>query len=460
MSILSSFRNPLEMKQLFDFTNGIDVDVHLARQEVQVQKAWIGALQSIDFFSPSELLELDAALDEALECIQSGEFDWRIDDEDIHMNLERFLVEKLGEIGKRVHFGRSRNDLIATTLRLFVRDSLQEVGSLISHLIFVICQKAESLVDVIVPGMTHLQHGQPMRFGHFLAAHGWAFARDLQRLRFAQDEAMSTLPLGSAALTGTTLKVSLAELAKQLGFSSAPMNSYDSVGDRDFMMEGLHVFAVLGVHLSRIAEDFVIGASTPFGLIKLPPNWSTGSSIMPNKRNPDVLELIRAKSSHLMAASSNALFLMKGLPTSYNSDLHEMKRIYLQAFGEVRKCLEVLSHFVSEMDIDPVRARALLERGHLLATEVANHLAQQGLPFREAYQETAALVEVAESQGVPIEKLSEGAVRQASTQIDPARMKEFSYESAVEERNLSGGTALASVLAGIQELKDHANGLV
>ncbi len=457
MSVLSTSKNQMQKQSLFEFTHGIDLDVYLARQEILVQKAWADSLSKINGVSQEECHLLKCALDEALLLIQSGEFDWRMDDEDIHMNLERFLVSKLGDLGKKIHLGRSRNDLIATTLRLFVNDSLNEVGADLRALIIKLSDQAEKWVEVIVPGMTHLQNGQPIRFGHILAGHGWAFYRDFERLEFSRKEAMRAMPLGSAALAGTTLDVDLKQLANELGFESAPLNSYDAVGDRDFIMSALSVFSLIGVHLSRISEDCIIWSSTPVGFLKLPPQWSTGSSIMPNKRNPDVPELIRAKSAHLISVSMNAQVLMKGLPTSYNSDLHELKRIYIGAVKEVKSCLKTLGAFISEIQVDSKQAQSLLEKGHLLATEIANAMTAQGVPFREAYAQTAALVELAESQGVSIEKLKMDQIPKSSVNLGCLHLEEFTYSSAVESRKQSGGTSLRSAMLGIQKLKSQIN---
>jgi argininosuccinate lyase len=424
---------------LFEFTQGVDVDARLAAQEVQVQKAWAKALSKKGILKIGETESLTQALDDALNLIETGKFDWKIEDEDIHMNLERFLTERLGELGKRIHIGRSRNDLIATTLRLFVSHSLGEVTRWTGDLIDSILNKSKQWEDVLVPGMTHLQNGQPIRLGAVLSSHGWALFRDMQRLKAAQTRALAVMPLGSAALAGTTLDMDLGDLATALGFSLPPQNSYDSVGDRDFMIEALDALASIGVHLSRISEDFIVWSSGYAGLIRLSPAWSTGSSIMPNKRNPDVPELVRAKSSHLIGAASQAHLLMKGLPSSYVSDLHELKKVYLGAFTEAEKCLKILVPFTRELAVDTAKAKELLQSGHILATDIANQLTLEGVPFRDAYAKVAELVEKASRAGVSVEKVFESP--------------SIGFEASVEARNSSGGTALSSLRAGIENLK-------
>ncbi len=442
MSVLNTAKNPGREQKLFEFTHGIDVDVHLADAEIRVQKAWVGALAKIQMITSVQATQVWGALDEALDLMKSGQFQWKVEDEDIHMNLERFLVERLGEVGKKIHLGRSRNDLIATTLRLFVEDSITEIQKRAAQVILALCQKAEEWMDHIVPGMTHLQNGQPIRMSHILLAHGWALHRDQVRWLAAQKQALSVMPLGSAALAGTTLPIDLKSLAQELGFRSPPVNSYDSVGDRDFLLDALHGLSMLGVHLSRLSEDLIYWASTPVALILLPRDWSTGSSIMPNKRNPDVPELIRAKSAHWIAGSTNAMALLKGLPSGYHSDLHELKSILIRNFSESKKSLEVLEKFIQQMKFNPQEAQRLLKKGHLLATELANHWTQRGLSFREAYQKTAELIEQADSQGVSIEELAYAA--------EGLRL---SIEGAVEVRSQSGGTARKSVIQGCADLK-------
>jgi argininosuccinate lyase len=453
MSVLKTAKNRSSHEGLYSFTNGIEVDAELCVFEIQVQKAWVRALAGISTIGADDAEKLNTVLDEALNLMQAGMFDWRIEDEDIHMNLERFMTEKLGELGKRVHLGRSRNDLIATTLRLYVADCMGQAQGDLGNLISVLCEKAEITALIIVPGVTHLQHAQPIRFGHILAAHGWALARDKKKLQNAKDWSLESMPLGSAALAGTTLPVDLVSLASGLGFTSISPNSYDSVGDRDFLLDALHACASVALHLSRFAEDLIYWASTPVALVRLPPNWSTGSSIMPNKRNPDVPELIRAKAAHIIAAQTNAAVLLKGIPTSYDSDLHELKSVFQRAFGELRKCVTVLIPFVQELEVKNERAQELLSQGHLLATEVANHLAVKGIPFREAYAQTAALVEVAEGQGIGLGKLSGEVSKRVAPALDANWLRTLSYESAVEARHQTGGTALRTVIEGIAKLK-------
>lgn len=453
-SVLATKRQPEKSELLASFTNGIIADAELYQQEIKVQKAWALCLAKINILTHQEAQEITKALELAHECISKDNFEWKIADEDIHMNLERFVNENTDDLGKKMHAGRSRNDLIATTLKLHVFDSANEIISLVKLLIETISNLAKKHIDIIIPGMTHLQNGQPIRWSHALLAHAWAFKRDLNRLNNVRSNAIEIMPLGSAALSGTTLPVDLTLLAQMLGFKSTPLNSYDQVGDRDSLIEMLQAISLLGAHLSRFAEDLIYWASSAVGLIKLSPNWSTGSSIMPNKRNPDVAELIRAKASLWMGDASGALTLLKGLGTCYGSDLHETKIPYLRVIKDCKLALQVFSHFIAEIEPDIVRAQELLGQGHILATEIADELNKEGIAFREAYQIVASMVELAESKKTQVHQLNNDDLKKSSLKINPEIMKNVTYEQSVEKRKFSGGTSKAQILDQISRLSN------
>ncbi len=434
MSLLKSSRNSSESKKLFEFTNGVSVDALLAKQEVRVQKAWAEVLAEGGYLSATELKDAQETLDLALQLILENKFEWKIEDEDIHMNLERFLTEKKGALGKKIHLGRSRNDLIATTLRLYVHDELAECQTLVKKLLKTFVAQAEATLDIFIPGMTHLQQGQPIRLAHFFMAHAQAFSRDLKRLEEVKKQSLAHLPLGSGALAGCSINISLENLAKKLSFEAPTRNSYDSVGDRDFIVAGLQAYSLSALHLSRFSEDSIFYASSPIRLFLLPPDWSTGSSLMPNKRNPDVPELCRAKSAKIMSAPNEALMLMKGLPLSYNSDLHELKNTFQRVTAEYKTCLEILPNFVGGLKFSDEAAKNLCGQGHILATDLAEDFVKEGLPFREAYKKVAALVEEAQSKNLQIHEMNG---------------KNFSMESSVEKKQRSGGTARQQVEAEI-----------
>ena len=441
--VLGNQLNDSHNHQLYTFTNGIDVDARLAKQEVTVQKAWLTALLNASYLTNDQFDQLAPVLDQALQQMQSGAFPWRESDEDIHMNLERFITEQVGELGKTIHHGRSRNDLIATTLRLFVANSMVELQQDAQCLIEAVCNKATETLDLIVPGMTHLQNGQPVRLAHLISSYGHALRDDMTRFETARRASLNTMPLGSAAFAGTTLQIDLQQLARELGFEHPAANSFYAVGDRGFILDALHAIAMTGVHLAKIAEDLIYWSSSNIGLITLPKDWSTGSSIMPNKRNPDVLELIRAKASRLVARDGEGKNIVKGFGNSYGSDLHELKKTLLSALDEVIPCLKLLTHMLGESSFKAEVAAAMLERGHILATDYANAQVEQGTSFRDAYSQVADLVETADKEGCQFQELLTDS-------------RPLTFEDSVEQRRLPGGTARQRVMEAIDALRsDH-----
>lgn len=451
-SVLTTKYQPTKSELLSSFTNGVKPDQELYQQEISVQKAWAKGLHSLGILTSEELKLIQDALQTAFSQMENGSFQWREEDEDIHMNLERFVNEATQGLGKKMHAGRSRNDLIATTLKLHVADSSQEIISLIQGLISAMVSLASKNLGVIIPGMTHLQNGQPVRWSHALLSHAWAFKRDLAKLEIAQKNALAVMPLGSAALGGTTLKIDLKNIASELGFKAPSNNSYDSVGERDSVVDFLQAAAHFGMHLSRLAEDVIYWSSAPVGLVLLSPEWSTGSSIMPNKRNPDIAELARAKASLWMGDLSGVMTLIKGLATCYASDLHESKIPYLKVVKDLKLTLNVFTPFVAELKLNEARAKELLNQGHILATEMANELVDQGLPFREAYSVVAGLVELAESRKVQVHELKMEDIKSLTMELSAEFMDSLTFEATVEKRSGEGGTHLAGVKEQIEKL--------
>ena len=438
--ILKTAVNKSSDLNLYRFTGGIEFDLRLAPHEISVQKAWARALGNGGYLNPDETNKILGLLETALGKMSEGSFDWKVEDEDIHMNLERFVTEEAGELGRKMHMGRSRNDLVATTLRLFAANCTDGIVSDVSRLVGELCDLGEREADAIVPGTTHLQHGQPISFGHIAAAHALALVRDVKRLHSAKDACLEYMPLGSAALSGTSLQVDLENCARELGFQSPPMNSYDAVGDRDFMIETMDAFASVAIHIGRLSEDIIHWCSTAVALVDLPADRSTGSSIMPNKRNPDVAECARARAARIISLANEAHCIIKSLPTSYASDLHELKKTFMNAFDETRASLVALAPLVKGLALNRSRAKELLSRGHILATEVADALTSQGMPFRDAYSKTAGLVAEAERRGVQVHELSGG----------------ISFEDALERRCQPGGTKVENVLDCIGKIRKIA----
>ncbi len=422
---------------LLAFTQGLDVDRHLAPFEVRVQIAWVHALMRQNLLTQAEATQAETLLQEALRQMQTQTFEWKIEDEDIHMNLERFLTENAGSLGKKIHYGRSRNDLIATTLRLWLHASAKDVQTRVLTVMEALLALAQKNIDVLIPGLTHVQHGQPLRLAQLFLAHAHAFRRDLTRLHQAKQSCLEALPLGAAAFAGTHLDLDFVTLAQELDFREPCQNGYDAVGDRDFLLETLHAYALIATHLARLCEEFLFYSATAVGLFILPKDYSTGSSIMPNKRNPDVLELIRAKTARILAAANEGTQIVKCVIPSYGSDLHELKRTFQRAHVELCACLEILEPFLLGLAVSPERAQALLETGHILATDMANQLVQDGMPFRDAYQKMAELVAAADAKGKPVHKLA--------ASVD--------FHDAVEKRAAPGGSAKSQILVQMESLK-------
>ncbi len=439
MKVLNTDINTSDNTTLFEFTQGLDVDQYLYKQEIRVQKAWANALEQTGVLTAIERSQLCQTLDKAQSLIEAKQFDWKITDEDIHMNLERFMTQELGELGKKIHTGRSRNDLIASTLRLYVHDEIEAMLPHLQKTISAIQSKSTEWIDTFTPGMTHMQFGQPLRFGHLFSAHGFAFLRDVKRLKNNKAECIETLPLGAAAFAGTHLKMNLLSLAKSLGFVSPLQHSYDAVSDRDYMLSTLQSYSLLAMHLSRFCEDILFWSSSGIKVLKLPYDWSTGSSIMPNKRNPDVPELVRAKMARVMMAAQEGLVLMRSVTPSYGSDIHELKRTFINATTELKKCFTVLAPFVNGLVVDESSATALLNNGHILATDVANHLAT-ATTFREAYVTVATAIRQADEKGLQIHQVYKNG-------------QSFDFESSIEARSLSGGTSRKSALKAIEKLE-------
>lgn len=452
MSVLSTKRQPTKSELLANFTNGVRPDQELYKQEIAVQRAWARGLLQIGILTSNECDLITSSLLDAEQLIAKDEFNWREEDEDIHMNLERFVSDKTGGLGKKMHAGRSRNDLIATTIKLHVADSAGELIKLIESLILTITTLAENNIQVLIPGMTHLQNGQPIRWSHAILGHAWAFSRDVKKFKIVKENALSVMPLGSAALAGTTLPVDLNTMAFDLGFSSTPVNSYDSVGERDSVIDFLQACAHFGAHLSRLAEDIIYWSSAPVGLVELSPKWSTGSSIMPNKRNPDVAELARGKASLWISDATGVLTLIKGLATSYASDLHESKIPYLRVFKDVKLTLSVFTPFIAELYVNNQRANELLNQGHILATEMANYMTDKGIPFRETYAIVAGLVELADTKKVQVHELKLSEIHNLTQDIDQKFLDSMTFENSVEKRIYSGGSCKEEITKQIKNL--------
>ena len=389
--------------ELQKLNNSISYDIRLFSQDIEGSRAHAKMLQRIGIFSEDELSEVLSALDQVEEEIQDGSFSVLPTDEDVHTYVERRITE-ITPSGARLHTGRSRNDQVATDLRLWTKEALTEVARMAISLQRVLLEKAKEVHGAVLPGYTHLQQAQPVPLGHHLLAHGWAISRDVERLLQAI-ERMDVSPLGAGAMAGSSIPLDVNAVADDLHFSRVFDNSIDAVSDRDFVADALYVLALLGVHLSRIGEEVIIWSSSEFGFVDLSDSFSTGSSMMPQKKNPDVAELARGKSGRLIGNLTGFLATLKGLPLSYNKDLQEDKEPLFDAVDTISRILPAVTGMISAatFQVEEMRQQALSP--YLATTDLAEWLVQRGMPFREAHAVIGGLVARSLSEGVALEDL-------------------------------------------------------
>ena len=389
--------------ELQKLNNSISYDIRLFSQDIEGSRAHAKMLQRIGIFSEDELSEVLSALDQVEEEIQDGSFSVLPTDEDVHTYVERPITE-ITPSGARLHTGRSRNDQVATDLRLWTKEALTDVARMAISLQRVLLEKTKEVDGAVLPGYTHLQQAQPVPLGHHLLAHGWAISRDVERLLQAI-ERMDVSPLGAGAMAGSSIPLDVNAVADDLHFSRVFDNSIDAVSDRDFVADALYVLALLGVHLSRIGEEVIIWSSSEFGFVDLSDSFSTGSSMMPQKKNPDVAELARGKSGRLIGNLTGFLATLKGLPLSYNKDLQEDKEPLFDAVDTISRILPAVTGMISAatFQVEEMRQQALSP--YLATTDLAEWLVQRGMPFREAHAVIGGLVARSLSEGVALEDL-------------------------------------------------------
>ena len=418
----------------------IAVDKRLWREDVAASKAHAAMLGGQGILSAEEAAAIADGLDRISKEYAAGRL---VEDpalEDIHMHVEQRLTELIGPVAGKLHIARSRNDQVATDFRLFVRTCIDEAVAGIDALEDALLTRAEEHAATVMPGFTHLQSGQPVTVGHHLMAYVAMLARDRSRFTDARAR-MNESPLGSAALAGTGFPIDREAVAEALGFDRPAANSIDAVSDRDFAVDYLHAAALCSVHLSRLAEEIVLWASQPFGFVKLPDAWSTGSSIMPNKRNPDAAELVRGHSARVIGDLVALLVLLKGLPLAYAKDLQDDKPPLFDAHDLLALSLAAMAGMVAELKFVPERMRAAAAAGHATATELADWLAGQGLPFREAHHIAGRAVAVAEAAGKALDELSLAELQAVDQRIGEEVLQLLSVETAVKARRSAGGTA-------------------
>ncbi len=437
------------------FQRSFAFDRRLLPYEIAVDRAWTKALEPIGIFTASEVKQTLAALDKISERAQSDPAwveSFGATAEDVHHFVEKALVEELGPLGWKLHTGRSRNELVATDFRLFIIDATSEIHVALASLLHMISIQAETNLDVPMAGMTHMQHAQPILLSHFLLAHAEGFLRDIVRLRNAAESA-DACPMGSGALAGNSFGIDRNAIARELGFSKITANSLDAVSDRDFALDYLFALAGIATHLSRLAEDFVIFASQEFGYATLPDEYSTGSSLMPQKKNPDCWELIRGKTGRVTGALVSLLTTLKGLPTSYQRDLQEDKEALLAAHDQVAEMILVASGAIAATKFNEERLRSTVANPALLATEAADYLVRRGVPFRQAHDIVGKLLKEAERQAKVWTKLPLAELKKFSPAIEADFAKYLSVDAALAAKNVPGGTAPEAVRAAIAALE-------
>ncbi len=440
------------------FQRSFSFDSRLLPFQLLVDRAWARGLRGAGVLTEEELRQILTALDEISARIDSDpawvdQFGTEV--EDVHHFAEKAVVNALGPIGWKLYTGRSRNELVATEFRMFVVQSAKEIRTSLFDLLRVFLEQAKNCLHIPMAGMTHMQFAQPLLLSHFLMAHAEAFYRDCLRVEAALDST-DACPMGSGALAGCAFSIDRLAIAKELGFSRITANSLDAVSDRDFALDFLFALSTIATHLSRLAEDFVIFASQPFSYVILPDEFSTGSSLMPQKKNPDAWELIRGKTGRVTSSLFTLLTVLKGLPTSYQRDLQEDKESLFLAYDQVLSMLLVATGALQTTRFHEDRLRAAASDPALLATEAADHLVRAGVPFREAHDLVGKLLREAENKGLPWNKLS---VRDAS-KISPLFDEKFfsnppSLESAIAFKAVPGGTSEESVRAAIDQFEQR-----
>jgi argininosuccinate lyase len=434
------------------FSASVDVDGRLWPQDIDGSIAHVRMLADQNILSAKDVKQIVAGLETIRGSIERGEFQWDDSKEDVHMNIESALTSAIGEAGGRLHTGRSRNDQVATDMRLWTRQACDSVVTDIDGLLEVLADKADGHLDFLMPGYTHLQRAQPVRLAHHLLAWAEMLDRDRGRLVDAAKR-MNESPLGAAALAGTTFPVDRAATAKALGFDQPMRNSLDAVSSRDFLLESVSALAICSVHLSRIAEELVLWSSQEFAFVQMSDAFTTGSSIMPQKKNPDMPELVRGKTGRVVGSLVNLLVMLKGLPLAYNRDLQEDKAPVFEAFDTVQDCLAVLSGAIGSATFDKGRMADALRSGFLDATEVADWLASRGVPFRDAHHVAGKLVHRAVREGKTLSELPLEAYKAAHDAFDDTIFLALNMETAVERRDVLGGPARGRVAAAIAELR-------
>ena len=431
--------------EVLEFSQSLSIDIVLYESDIAVTIAHVEMLEKCGHIKISEKKKIISGLKKVLKLANSGKLKWSIDHEDVHMNIENALVNIVGDVGKKIHLGRSRNDLVATDLRLYLRDFIDLYLHKLRETQFVIATVAKEHSDSLFPGFTHLQVAQPVTFGHHLLAWGEMLARDETRLVTFR-ALLNTMPLGSAALSGTSLKIDRKMVAKKLGFKTITSNSIDAVSDRDFVCDFAYANSMIMMHLSRICEELGLWMNPQFNLVDLDDGVCTGSSIMPQKKNPDVAELVRGKTGMVYGSLVGLLTLMKGLPLAYNRDMQEDKSLIFESIDTTLSCLSLMPRLFETLTLNKENAHTIASGSHSTATDLAEYLSKKGMPFRTSHHVVGAIVKYCEGKSSQISDLPFNKLQSFSKLIEKDIFKILDPQNCVNARNGYGETSPSSVL--------------
>ncbi len=440
-------------KKVDDFNSSIRFDKRMYRQDIRGSIAHASMLGRQGIIPQEDAQKIVKGLSEILEDIEAGKIEFEIDAEDIHMNIEKILTERIGEAGKRLHTGRSRNDQVALDLRMYMMDESEDIAAMLLDTLKTLVTLAEQHTETILPGYTHLQKAQPVTLAHHFMAYFEMFKRDLLRLYDCRGR-MNVLVLGSGALAATTYPLDRQSVAEDLGFDAVSANSLDGVSDRDFAIEFCSCMSILMMHLSRFCEELILWSSHEFSFVEMDDAYSTGSSIMPQKKNPDVAELIRGKTGRVYGDLMGLLAVMKGLPLAYNKDMQEDKEPVFDAIDTVKLCLPVFCSMISTMKINKDNMLKGAKGGFTNATDVADYLVKKGLAFREAHSVVGQMVFYAIEHNKALDDLSMEEFKTFSPAIDEDIYRAISMDTCVNDRNIIGGPAKETVEKAIKAAKE------
>ncbi|HOQ08039.1 MAG TPA: argininosuccinate lyase [Clostridiales bacterium] len=439
-------------KAVDDFHSSIHFDSRMYRQDIEGSIAHAEMLGKVGVISAEEAELICTTLREILSDIENGKVQFETEAEDIHMNIEKILIERIGDTGKKLHTGRSRNDQVALDLRMYLRYEVSAIRSMLLELLSVLLEISEKNTNTIMPGYTHLQRAQPITLAHHMMAYFQMFRRDVERLDDCYGR-MNIMPLGSGALAGTTYPLDRNYVAEKLGFPAITENSLDGVSDRDFVIELASCLSIIMMHLSRFCEELILWSSAEFSFVEMDDAYSTGSSIMPQKKNPDVAELIRGKTGRVYGSLVTLLTMMKSLPLAYNKDMQEDKEAIFDAVDTVKSCLPVFTKMLSTMKIKRENMYRAACGGFTNATDLADYLVKKGIPFRSAHEIIGRMVLYCISHDKSLNEMTMEEFREFSPEIEDDVYEAISLESCVSGRRLPGGPAPESVMAAIENGK-------